>query len=132
MASRIAALALAALLLAQPMAVEATTTRYLHGAVTWYCVPGRSACTHGYSPSLCRAPWWRCYAAAGPAVRSALGASWRGRTVTVYVHRARLSVRLIDWCSCPGNRLLDLYGSAFSRLAPLWVGVASATVGVIR
>ena len=72
------------------------------------------------------------YAAAGPAVRAALG-DWRGRYVTVCAPdcghpRASVRLRLIDWCSCPGNRLLDLYGSVFAQLAPLSQGTLDMEV----
>jgi hypothetical protein len=75
------------------------------GTASWYC-GGRSACTRGYPGGL--------YAAAGPALRVG---DWRGRSVLVSAAGRRVAVRLIDWCACPGGRVLDLYRDAFSRLA---------------
>jgi rare lipoprotein A (peptidoglycan hydrolase) len=37
-------------------------------------------------------------------------------------------VTLIDFCQCPGGRLLDLYSDAFERLGPLSRGVLKVTV----
>lgn len=92
----------------------------LSGTATWYCLAGRSPCTRGYPGGL--------YAAAGPALRAALG-DWRGRNVTITASDGnRVSVTLIDWCACPGGRVIDLYGEAFLRLAPLSRGVLRVTV----
>jgi hypothetical protein len=71
-------------------------------------------------------------AAAGPALRAALGRSWRGRPVTVWLGSRHTTVRLTDWCAC-GPRsgsatLLDLSASAFAALAPLSRGVQKVTV----
>lgn len=90
--------------------LRATLGHALTGTSSWYCSPGRSACTSGYSAS-------GAYAAAGPRLRAALG-DWRGRTVLVTANGASVEVRLIDFCSCPsGNRLLDLYAIVFGQLA---------------
>lgn len=100
------------------------------GPATWYCLPGRSACSSGFPAS-------GMYAAAGPALRRAIGPRWRSARVTVTrtwtdarggEHSATVVVRLADWCACPGVRVLDLYGSAFSRLAPLSRGVLRVEV----
>lgn len=93
----------------------------LRGPASWYCLPGRSACTHGFAAA-------GAYAAAGPRIRAALGARWRGRVVLV----AGVPVRLIDWCACPGGRLLDLYAGVFRRLGPLSAGVLEVAVAVPR
>jgi hypothetical protein len=85
------------------------------GSVSWYCRPGSSSCTDGYPPS-------GMYAAAGPRVRAMLGPTWLGRRVTVASGSRVVVVRLIDSCPCPGGRLLDLYSSAFAKLAPLSAG----------
>lgn len=82
------------------------------GLATWYC------CTRGYSRLAL-------VAAAGPALRVG---RWRGRFVTVVAGGRRLRVRLVDWCSCHGGRIIDLHPSAFRRLAPLGVGVKRVTV----
>ena len=44
------------------------------------------------------------HAAAGPALRQALGASWRGRAVSINGIRLLLT----DWCACGGKHLIDL------------------------
>ena len=59
------------------------------------------------------------YAAAGAEIRKG---DWRGRTVTVCAGEDCIRVTLIDWCACEGNRVIDLYGDAFRRLAPLGRG----------
>jgi rare lipoprotein A (peptidoglycan hydrolase) len=106
---------LAALLLAVILATPAPVT----GNATWYCQPGRSACTRGYPAS---GP----YAAAGPALRVG---NWRGRWVTVRANGRAIRVRLVDACQCGnGRRLIDLYGSQFARLAPLGRGVLRVSV----
>jgi hypothetical protein len=75
------------------------------GVATWYCEPGVSICTAGYSAS-------GAYGAAGPALRRALGRNWRGRTV--YVNG--VTVRLIDWCFCGGGHVIDVYHSTWLRI----------------
>jgi rare lipoprotein A (peptidoglycan hydrolase) len=45
-----------------------------------------------------------------------------GKIVQVCTQRC-ISVRIIDWCSCGSGRVLDLYESAFARLAPPSRGV---------
>jgi rare lipoprotein A (peptidoglycan hydrolase) len=64
------------------------------------------------------------YAAAGPRLRVG---NWRDRYVRVVANGQAVVVRLIDWCACP-QRLLDLYSSAFQRLAPLDRGLLQVTV----
>lgn len=94
----------------------------LAGTASWYCLPGRSSCTRGYPAS-------GAYAAAGPAVRAALG-DWRGRRAVVSTGRVDIVVTLIDWCSCPGGRLVDLYASAYSQLDSLSTGLLDVTVAL--
>ncbi len=77
----------------------------LRGTATWYA----------YRPGQ---------AAAGPALRRALGKSWRGRTVTVNGQR----VTLTDWCACGGGRIIDLDSRTFAALAPLSRGVMRVKV----
>lgn len=93
----------------------------LTGVASWYCRPRRSACTAGHRAS-------GAYAAAGPALRAALGPAWRGQRVVVAVGGHAVTVELVDWCECPGGRLIDLYGSQFRRLAPLSVGLLTVEV----
>ncbi len=88
------------------------------GTATWYCLPGRSACTRGY-------PAGGMYAAAGSELRTG---DWRGRLVEVCSGGRCVVVRLIDWCACAGARVIDLYAAAFVRLAPLERGVLPVTV----
>ena len=102
-------------------AADEPAPEHLAGLATWYCLPGRSACSSGFPAS-------GMYAAAGPALRRALGPRWRSARVTVTAGARSVVVRLADWCACPGGRVLDLYGSAFSRLAPLSRGVVRVTV----
>lgn len=95
----------------------------LRGTASWYCLVGRSACTRGYAAS-------GLYAAAGPAIRAALG-DWRGRYVTVAAQgtRAAVVIQLIDWCSCPNGRVLDLYASVWQGLGvPLSAGLVDVEV----
>lgn len=81
----------------------------LSGTATWYA-------------------WRPGQAAAGPALRRALGPRWRGRSVTVCA-AACVRVRLTDWCACGGGRVVDLDARSFARLAPLSRGVLKVTVG---
>jgi hypothetical protein len=66
-------------------------------------------------------------AAAGPALRRALGAGWRGMTVTVWNGARHVTVRLTDWCACGPRHgvptIIDLDTRDFDDLAPLSVGV---------
>ncbi len=92
------------------------------GTASWYCLPGRSACTKGYAAS-------GLFAAAGPALR--VGA-WRGRMVSVCVTVGNcLSIRLVDTCQCygSGGRIIDLYASVWAALGvPLSAGLVKVTV----
>ena len=87
------------------------------GTASWYCLAGRSPCTAGHPGGL--------YAAAGPGLRVG---DWRGRQVTVSAGGRSVTVTLIDWCACPGGRVVDLYAEAFARLAPLSRGVIAVEV----
>lgn len=100
-----------------PVVLEAYS---VSGTASWYCYPGRSICTRGYS-------WAGYYAAAGPSLRAMLGKNWRGKYVRVCASRC-VTVRLIDWCACPRGRVIDLYGKAFRVLAPLSAGVVGVRV----
>jgi hypothetical protein len=89
----------------------AATTQRISGTASWYCRSGSSPCTSGYPDGT----GVDAYAAAGPRLRAALGASWRGMVVTV----DGIRVKLIDWCQCyqgePNEKLLDLYYDVFAR-----------------
>ena len=88
------------------------------GTATWYCVAGVSACHRSAGSGM--------YAAAGPALRVG---HWRGRRVTVCQGDDDcVRVKLIDWCACEDGRVVDLYGDAFRRLAPLSNGEIRVTV----
>jgi len=76
----------------------------VRGSATYYCWPGRSRCTRGF-------PSGGAYGAAGPELRRALG-NWRGKTV--YVNGVR--VKLIDWCACGGNHVIDVYHSTWVKI----------------
>jgi rare lipoprotein A (peptidoglycan hydrolase) len=65
------------------------------------------------------------YAAAGPGLRVG---DWRGRVVRVCGNGRCVTVKLIDWCACPGSRVVDLYSDGFQRLAPLSSGTIQVTV----
>lgn len=73
------------------------------------------------------------HAAAGPALRAALGPSWRGRAVLA-CHRGRCArVRLTDWCQClrstASERVIDLSDDDFARLGvPLSRGIARVVI----
>ena len=78
------------------------------------------------------ASWYRYipgHAAAGPALRRALGPAWRGKVVRV-VRRTETGthfalVKLTDWCACPNGRIVDLDVRSFARLG-------SPSLGLVR
>ena len=82
------------------------TSTSVSGTASWFC-GGGSACTRGYPPGTFAA-------AAGPALRVG---DWRGRIVKVCSGGRCVKVQLVDWCFCGSGRVIDLYRSAFSRLA---------------
>lgn len=61
------------------------------------------------------------FAAAGPALRAAIGPAWRNRLVKVTSLRYGRSVwvRLADWCLCtgPAHPAIDLYSGPFAFLS---------------
>jgi len=80
-----------------------------------------------------KATWydWRPrQAAAGPALRKALGKHWRGKWVTVTTKGHSIRVRLTDWCACGHGRVIDLDDTSFKKLAPLSRGVLSIRVNI--
>ena len=85
------------------------------------------------SPRLVRglASWYRWRpgeAAAGPALRAALGPSWRGTRVIVTAGGLSVPVRLTDACQCYGTRLIDLDRDAFARLDDPSLGLVEVAV----
>jgi rare lipoprotein A (peptidoglycan hydrolase) len=93
----------------------------ISGIATWYCRASRSRCSRSF-PDVAGN---QMYAAAGSELR--IG-KWRGRRVQVCASSRCLRVTLIDWCACKGNRIIDLYADAFSKLAPLSRGSIRVTV----
>ena len=78
------------------------------GAATWFAAP------HGT-------------AAAGPALRRALGRNWRGTVVAVTANGHTVRVRLTDWMRA--DRLIDLNPTSFVAVCgPLSRGVCRVTV----
>lgn len=97
----------------KPKPQGAIGTALIGGSATWYC------CTRGYGKG-------EMVAAAGSELRMG---NWRGRVVTVRGPRGNsIRVRLVDWCACKGNRIIDLHPAAFAALAPLSRGVVSVEV----
>lgn len=94
-----------------PTALPALAARR-RGVASWYC------CTRGFDAG-------DLVAAAGPALRVG---HWRGRVVTVSANGRSIRVRLVDWCGCPGRRVIDLQPAAFARLAPLSRGLVDVVV----
>lgn len=85
-----------------------------------------------------RASWYSArgsVAAAGPALRKALGPGWRGTWVRVSAGSRSVLVRLDDWCQCytgtRGERLVDLSDDDFAVLAPLASGVMRVRITAI-
>lgn len=93
------------------------TGRSVTGTATWYCLAGVSPCHFARSGGM--------YAAAGGEIRKG---DWRGRKVRVCAGDDCITVTLIDWCACGGNRIIDLYSDAFRKLAPLGSGVIDVKV----
>lgn len=72
---------------------------------------------------------WRPFqAAAGPALRRALGPDWRGRRVEVCRGTLCVVVALTDWCQCYGTRVIDLDSRVFALLAPLSRGLIDVKI----
>lgn len=93
----------------------------LSGNASWYCKAGRSICPTKYPDT----GGFDAYAAAGPALRIAMGGGastsandpWRGRTVTVCGNGECIPVRLVDWCQCfwkqSNEKVIDLFKDVF-------------------
>ena len=88
---------------------------HVAGTATWYC------CTKGHSAGSPTA-------AAGPALRAALGSHWRGRWVRVTGGGSATVVKLDDWCQCGSGRVIDLHPGPFGELAALSAGIVRVTV----
>lgn len=91
------------------------TTQMLSGDASWYSTgPGRGD------------------AAAGPGLRSFLGADWRGTKVRVCAEGQCIRVTLSDWCQClwkqPSERIIDLSDEDFAKLAALSRGLITVEV----
>jgi rare lipoprotein A (peptidoglycan hydrolase) len=95
------------------MSVVLAVVLAVSGQATWYAEAGQG------------------HAAAGPALRHALGKNWRGKSVQVCADRC-VTVRLTDWCACRGERVIDLSDEDFQRLAPLTAGVIRVTVRTLE
>ena len=70
-------------------------------------------------------------AAAGPALRVALGPNWRGKiveTCSANDPSRCVRVQLTDMCQCLSTRLVDLDARDFARLAPLSQGLLNVEV----
>lgn len=88
----------------------------LRGTATWYCGSG-SPCTRGYQPGDLVAAIDR------------KDAPYRKGDRVVVSHRGRsVTVTIVDVCGCPGRRVIDLSAEAFSRLAPLGIGVIAVSI----
>lgn len=80
------------------------------------------------------ASWYRYVpggAAAGPALRRALGPGWRGTVVTVCAgDRCVYGIALSDWCGCntANEKLIDLDRASFAQLADPSRGIVKVTV----
>lgn len=93
----------------QPTPVSRDVSAAMSGIIaTWYCLPGRSRCTVGYPAScLCAA--------------ASRDLHLRGKRITVTYRGRSVTVKVID-CLCSRAGGLDLYASAWVRLAPLGLG----------
>ena len=98
----------------------ASVPAHLTGIATWY-------------------DWRPGEAAAGPALRRALGPDWRGQWVTVCtaaIGRSCVTVRLTDACWCPDRRgvpvVIDLDRASFGQLADPSIGVLLVTVSLVK
>ena len=89
------------------------------GTATWYCLPGRSTCTAGF-------PAEGMFAALSPEFGIAAGAR-----VEVCRGDRCVAVRAIDECSECG-RNIDLYATAFQKLASLGAGSIDVTLRAIQ
>lgn len=98
----------------KPLPPPAPKLRKIAGVATWY----------DDGPGL--------YAAAGPALRRAIGPKWRGTIVTVCSAICVDGVILSDWCACGPRRgrptVLDLSLFTFARIGQPAAGVIDVVV----
>lgn len=93
----------------RPSPAPHAVSHHLEGTASWY-------------------RWRPGEAAAGPALRAALGPRWRGQQVRVCAGVRCATVRLTDYCGCYGTRLVDLDAATFAQLAPLSRGLIRVEV----
>ena len=112
-----------------PPAASAIATHRPTATVAGSATPAASMSGHSITGI---ASWYRYVpggAAAGPALRRALGPGWRGTVVTVCASRC-IQVTLSDWCGCntANEKLIDLDRASFAQLADPSRGVVKVTV----
>lgn len=117
-------------LLATPkpkIVVTLGSSHSVSGKASWYCRAGRSPCRAGY-PDTAGADY---YAAAGPALRAAIGGvesstAYKGRVVHVCNTGICVDVKLVDWCQCyyrqADEKLIDLYKDAWDKIVGSGMG----------
>ena len=105
----------------EPNYVIPGKNKAVKGKATWFCRAGVSSCHYKYPDNSKQ----NFYAAAGSEIRKG---NWRGRNVKVCDSNNCITVKLVDWCGCPGNRIIDLYADAFDALGSLGQGVMRVTV----
>jgi hypothetical protein len=71
------------------------------------------------------------HAAAGPALRSALGHGWRGTRLIIWYRGHHVTVVVDDWCACGHGHLIDLSDEDFGTLTDFGKG-PELQRGVIR
>jgi hypothetical protein len=101
-----------------PVAAKPPPGSLARGDATWYCRAGSSRCHYLYPDRPGHDP----FAAAGPALRRALGPNWRGKLVRVSYAGRTTYVKLVDACGRGCSVVIDLYADAFARLAPTGLG----------
>jgi len=114
------------------------TDHRLTGVATEYCVPEYG----DYHTSRCMAyhPVGGPYAAAGPALRAAIGGGdhcvpgrgcWRDAVVRVCNGTRCAYATLADWCLCGGWHVIDLYGTLMKQIDPGYPGNGGVAEAVI-
>lgn len=113
--------------LSKPVKKYVSTGHSAKGLASWYCSFNKPICRVGYGPGTRSA-------AAGPALRAAIGGSqsspaYRNKTVKVCGSTGCMNVKLVDWCQCyykkSNEKLIDLYKIVFDA-----VGASKGTVTV--